>query len=340
MGQTKDREAPPPDYKGNIPTGYYVGRSATWKDLFFIRVLSLEGNTTKALQALDSVKIYPLATAGEPVTFHFVDVTDKSLSNPLLQWENKLDYWKQLKAVIDAETTPQDFRSMFGMLQSLGIEKGIPFNPDARMTSILKEAAIKANAEMRVNSFANRDPQRLVWSDRNWEWTPLRQLDATTKDLSTGSFLDLQAMDNAYFQGIGANPSMGKREPGAGSIYFAAFRDNTGAYLDGGKSYKLTVPGPVPANLFWSATVYDTNTRSEIATDQHKAAIRSLFEKPKPNPDGSIDLYFGPKAPLGKENQWVKTIPGEGWFVYFRIYGPQAPAFNGTWKLNNIVELK
>jgi hypothetical protein len=317
-----------------------VGQSATWKDFFAIRTIPPEGNATKALQMVDGVKIYPLVKAGQPVTFHFVDVTDKTFPNFLLQWENKLDYWKQLKAVIDAETTPQDFRSMLGMLQSLGIEKGIPFNPDARMTSILKEVAIKANAQMSVNTYANRDPQRLVWSDRNWEWSPLRQFNATTKDIGTWSFLDLQAMDHFYFQAIGASLSIGKREPGAGSIYFGAFRDNTRAFLDGGKSYKLTVPGPVPSNLFWSATVYDTNTRSEIVTDQHKAAIRSLFEKPKPNPDDSIDLYFGPKAPLGKENQWVKTIPGDGWFIYFRLYGPQAPAFNRTWKLNNIVEVK
>jgi hypothetical protein len=133
---------------------------------------------------------------------------------------------------------------------------------------------------------------------------------------------------------------MGKREVGAGSIYFASFHDDTGAYLDGGKNYKLTFPGPVPGNLFWSATVYDTDTRSEIATDQERGAIRSLFEKPQANPDGSFDLYFGPSAPPGKEDQWIKTIPDKGFFVYFRIYGPEAPAFNGAWKLNNIVEIK
>jgi hypothetical protein len=330
----------PPDYKGNIPAGYYGGQSATWKDLFIIRAIPPEGNTTKAFQALDSVKVYPLAKAGEPVTFHFVDVTDKALTNMLLQWEDKLDYWKQLKAILDAETAPQEFRPLLGMLQSLGIEKGIPFNPDARMTSILKDAANKANAEMRVNSYANREPKRIVWNDRNWEWAPLRQLNATTKDLGVASFLDLQAMDNWYFEAAGASASMGKREPGAGSIYYLGLRDNTGAYLDGSKTYKLTVPGPVPGKLFWSGTVYDVDTRSEIVTDQDKAAIRSLFEKPQPNPDGSIDLYFGPKAPVGKENQWVKTIPGKGWFTYFRIYGPEEPAFNGTWKLNNIVEMK
>jgi hypothetical protein len=330
----------PPDYKGNIPAGYYVGQSATWKAFAAIRTIPPEGNATKALQMVDGVKIYPLAKAGQPVTFHFVDVTDKSFPYFLLQWEDKLDYWKQLKAVIDAETTPQDFRSMYGMLQSLGIEKGIPFNPDARMTRILEEAAIKANAEMRVNSYANREPQRIVWNDRNWEWAPLRQFNDTTKDFGVASFLDLQATDNWYFEASGASVSMGKRQVGSGSIYFVGLRDNTGAYLDGGKTYKLTVPGPVPGNLFWSATIYDVDTRSEIVTDQDKAAIRSLFEKPQPNPDGSFDLYFGPTAPLGKENQWVKTIPGKGWFTYFRIYGPEAPVFDGTWKLNNIVEVK
>jgi hypothetical protein len=326
----------PPDYKGNVPNGYYFGQSETWKVLFFIRSISTEGDVVKALNALDNIKAYPLAKAGEPVTFHFVDVTDKAFPNLLLTWEDKLDYWKQLKAVVDSETAPVEFRSMFGMLQSLGIEKGKPFNPDSRMTSILEEATNKALAEMRVNAYANREPERIVWNDRNWEWVPLRQFNATTKDLGVAAFLDLQATDNAYFQAIGASESMGKRQPGAGSIYFAGLRDSTGAYLDGGKTYKLTVPGPVPAKLFWSATVYDVDTRSEIATDQDKAAVRSLFEKPKPNPDGTIDLYFGPEAPVGKEGQWVKTIPGKGWFVYFRIYGPEAPVFNGTWKLNNI----
>lgn len=149
----------------NSPESY----SETWKTLFFIRFLSIEGDTLKALQALDSVKVYPLAKAGEPIIYHFVDVTDAALSNKLLAWEDKLDYWKELKAVVEAETAPAEFRPMLGMLQSLGIEKGMPFNPDARTTSILEEATNKALAEMRVNAYANRKPERLVWSDRNWD---------------------------------------------------------------------------------------------------------------------------------------------------------------------------
>jgi hypothetical protein len=331
----------PPDYTGDVPAGYYVGQSNTWKVLTFIRSVPTENNMTSALQSLDGITIYPLSKSGGEISpYRFIDMTNTTLPNKLLEWEDNLEYWQQLKKVVDTETVPVEFRPMYGMLQSLGIEKGIPFNPDARTTSILEEAAKKAIAEMRVNAYANRDPERLVWDDRNWEWIPITPFNTTTRDMGVAEFLDLQATEHAYFQAIGASPLMSIREIDHGSIYFSNFHDNNNVFLNGSKTYKLTVPGPVPANLFWSATVYDVDTRSEIATDQNRSAIRSLFEDPQPNPDGSIDLYFGPEVPEGEENHWVKTIPDQGWFVYFRIYGPQAPVFDGTWKLNNIVEMK
>jgi len=94
------------------------------------------------------------------------------------------------------------------------------------------------------------------------------------------------------------------------------------------------VPLPVPGNLFWSVTVYDIETRSQIQTAQNKAALRSLFELKGLTAD-TADLYFGPTPPAADENRWIQTIPGKGWFVYFRIYGPQAPAFDGSWSLPN-----
>jgi hypothetical protein len=124
---------------------------------------------------------------------------------------------------------------------------------------------------------------------------------------------------------------MYRRDPAAGSLYWLGLRDKGGDYLDGGKSYKLSVPLPVPNRLFWSVTVYDAETRSQIQTDQAKAALRSLFEL-KDLKGESVDLYFGPDAPAGREGRWIKTTPGKGWFVYFRIYGPQPSAFDGTWK--------
>ncbi len=47
---------------------------------------------------------------------------------------------------------------------------------------------------------------------------------------------------------------------------------------------------------------------------------------------GDAELYFGPTAPPGKEQQWIKTIPNQGWYVCFRIYGPEQAAFDGSWK--------
>jgi hypothetical protein len=123
-------------------------------------------------------------------------------------------------------------------------------------------------------------------------------------------------------------------------LYFYTPRDASGAYLDGAKSYKLNVPGPVPAKLFWSVTVYDSETRTIIDTGQRRGAVRTMFEKSKQNADGSFDIYFGPKAPKGKENQWVKTIPGKGWFTFLRMYGPQEPIFDGTYVLPDIEKQK
>jgi hypothetical protein len=226
---------------------------------------------------------------------------------------------------------------MYGQLAVLGIEKGKPFNPDARMTGILEKAAKIGNAQMRVESFADRSPERIVWPDRKWEWAALRFGDG---DFNTASYLDLYARDKWFYQAIGASPAMFKRDPTAGSLYWLGLRDTTGATLDGGKTYKLTVPQPVPYRLFWSVTVYDTDTRSQIQTDQGKAALRSMFELKNVSTSQPTDLYFGPTAPSGHEGEWIKTIPNKGWFVYFRVYGPQKAAFDGSWKPGDFQEVK
>ena len=142
---------------------------------------------------------------------------------------------------------------------------------------------------------------------------------------------DTYALDKWFFQAIATSPQMFRRDEGAGSLYWLGLRDKSGAYLDGGKPYKLTVPLPVPGKLFWSVTVYDAETRSQIKTSQGKAALRSLFEL-KDVSGKSVDLHFGPKPPKDGKDRWIKTTPGKGWFVYFRIYGPERPAFDGSWK--------
>lgn len=217
----------------------------------------------------------------------------------------------------------------YGELATLGIEKGKAFAPSARTTRILERAAQIANAQMRVQSFADRRPDRIAWPDRKWEWATLRPENGTF-DLPT--YKDLDAREKWFYQAQIESPAMFRRTAAAGSLYWLGVRDKMGAFLDGSKSYRLNLPLPVPAKLFWSITIYDPDTRSEIVTQQGKAALRSLVELKHLNDAKSLDLYIGPQAPPGQERQWIRTLPAKGWFTYFRIYGPEQAAFDGSWK--------
>jgi len=208
------------------------------------------------------------------------------------------------------------------------------------MTRILEQAAKAGLAQMKVQSFADRRPDRVAWPDRKWEWASLRPENGFF-DMPTYTGLD--AREKWFYQATFESPGI-RRKAGGGSLYWFGARDSAGNFLDGGKTYKLTVPHPVSASLCWSVTVYDPDTRSEIDSGQGKAALRSLFEiKPEitrlGTNTGTIDLFFGPAAPAGKEGRWIKTLPGKGWFTYFRIYGPQQAAFDGSWKPGDFEEI-
>jgi hypothetical protein len=275
-----------------------------------------------------SVKVYPLADAGSPPPFELADIHDSPVDLTCLKWEDNLEFWRVLHGVIDREPAIEELRPMLGSLAELGIEPGKPFAPDERMTEVLEDAARTGRDEMLVAAFASRRPDRIVWPDRTWEWAGLRPENGTFE--RAGS-LDVEARDRWFAQAIVASPAMFRRAQGQGSLYWLAHRDASGEYLDGSRTYQLTVPLPVPAGLFWSVTVYDAFTRSEIDAPQARAALRSLFEDL--NGDGTtVELWFGPEQPVGADGRWIQTLPGRGWFTYFRIYGPGAAAFDGTWK--------
>ena len=147
--------------------------------------------------------------------------------------------------------------------------------PDARMKTILERAAKAGRDQLLVSAFDSARPDRLAWPDRKWEWLGLVPGSA---QFETPAGIDLEARDRWFAQAIVTSPAMFRRTPGAGSLYWLAARDGTGAYLDGAKNYTLAIPQPVPDKLFWSVTVYDAQTRSEVQTDQDKAALRSMFE--------------------------------------------------------------
>ena len=111
-----------------------------------------------------------------------------------------------------------------------------------------------------------------------------------------------------FFYATGITPAMTEKMVGQGSQYAAAFVDAKGNPLDGSNTYKLRMPPNIPAKDFWSFTVYDTQTRSMLQTDQQFPAVGSLTKGLLVNADGSVDVYFGPKAPAGRENNWCRPF--------------------------------
>jgi len=328
----------PPGYKDKLPDGYYPGRSTSYRVFLIIRSLPLKGDVKAAIDRLQTVKIQPLHPPADWTPPTWLNETEKKFDATPLAWETNLKFWQVLHGIIDSEPPYEPYRNNYGELAVLGIVKGKPFASDTRMQCILENAARTANAQMRVQSLADRRPDRIVWPERrSWEWATLRPENGT---FDLPSYKDLDAREKWFFQAIFESPAMFRRQPGRGSIYWFGGHDQSGAYLDGGKTYRLTVPRPVPASLFWSVTIYDAETRSQIDTDQGKAALRSLFELQDQAGTDPVDLYFGPKAPAGSDGRWIKTIPGKGWFAYMRLYGPLAAAFDGAWRPSDFEEVK
>ncbi|MGE2715113.1 DUF1254 domain-containing protein [Mycolicibacterium litorale] len=317
-----------PDYDGEVPSdGYHVHRASSNRQIVGVRSLPVAGDVDGAKQRLTTVRVRPLDAGREWTDPEWIDLTGASQDTTPLRWETNIAFWQVLHETIDTEPAYEGYRTHYGELAALGIEKGLPFEPDEQRRALLENAARTANAQLRVQSFADRRPDRLVWPDRQWEWAALRFEDG---DFNATTHVDLPAREKWFYQAIGASPAMFRRDTRAGSLYWLGLRDQSGAALEGGNHYTLTVPLPVPGKLFWSVTVYDSETRSQIQTDQNAAALRSLFELQ--NLSGhTADLHFGPTPP-DDHAPWVQTLPGRTWFVYFRIYGPQQEAFNGDWR--------
>lgn len=255
-----------------VPSGYFVAHSDTWQVMLALRAMPVGGDQDAALKLLSSVKVYPLDGNGTG-SYQFIDKSAEAVNTTPLAWEDNLEFWQVLHDVIDSEPPVEEMRQALGMLAELGIEAGKPFRPDEATARLLTSAARQGRDEMLVSAFASRRPDRIAWPDRNWEWAGLRPENAGFE--REGS-LDVEARDRWFAQAIVTSPAMFRRVEGAGSLYWLACRDGSGEYLDGAVTYRLTVPLPVPASLFWSVTCYDSETRSEVVTDQGQAALRSL----------------------------------------------------------------
>jgi hypothetical protein len=142
-----------------------------------------------------------------------------------------------------------------------------------------------------------------------------------------------------YYMGLGNSPAMMEKNVGVGSQYLWTYKDKDREFLDGAKNYKLHIPPKAPINNFWSVLVYDSLSRSELQNSQPFPSV-SMYSNPEVNEDGSVDVYFGPKVPAGKEKNWIATVRGKGWFSIFRFYGPLEPFYDQSWKLNDVEKVK
>jgi hypothetical protein len=199
------------------------------------------------------------------------------------------------------------------------------------MQGILAEAAAVGNATGRAVFFSTRDRDAYYYPNRAW-----KELWIGGYDFAPGGVLNLDARTLYFYGAWAVSPAMTAKMVGIGSQYAMTERDAAGQYLDGGKSYRLHLPPNIPAKDFWSLLVCDPQTRSMLQTDQRFPSLSSQKKDLVANPETSVDVYFGPEPPEGMENNWVQTIPGKGWLIVLRLYGPLEPWFDKTWRPREI----
>ena len=336
----------PPGYTGKVPEGYYVYRSGTNNVFVFLRAFYQDPkDLAPPVKLMEQAKFYPLGKkdSAKPMKYpnasgvpaNMLPVSDASV-------------FDQLKRLVDSEGPHLASPDGLGMLASIGISTDQPFKPDARTRAILDRAAKTAYKMSRVIGFqdALNGGTIRVYPDRLWTnpmdnitpRNPRNTINLSWENLA-GNYLDLDSRIWFFTNYYSISPGMVSKIPGKGAMYMIAFTDSKGTPLSGGSNYRLNLPANIPAANFWSLTLYEAENGSGLANGQPFPSLGSR-DKPKQNTDGSTDLYLGPKAPAGKESNWMATVPGKGYFAVLRLYGPTENAMNKSWKPSDIEKVK
>jgi hypothetical protein len=322
----------PPDWNGTAPDGFVVARPKTYASWLLLRGnVSKDGTTAAAVDLMkEKLKIYPLSELGKQPghPLQFFDIT-QSRADRLPP--DGLRYFEVLADLVTSETTTMQDPYVMGMLKAIGMEPGKPFQPDLRMKHILTCAAEMGNGMASTLTYFKPDPQ---WADRKFT----KAFIGGSPEFTVNGAALHDARTFFFYAACGTSKLMTSTTPGVGQAYPSGVRDGDGNFLDGGKTYKLHLPPQVPAKLYWSITLYDNTTRSMLDNGTPAARVSS-FTGPVANSDGSYDLYFGPMPSSGRETNFVKTVPGKGWFFLFRLYGPEQAYFNGAWRPDDLIEV-
>jgi hypothetical protein len=362
----------PPGYDGPLPEGgFYVARSRTNHVLYAARAFLVDNDPKPTVENIKKhLKVYPytpggfgtsIATALEgkvrlakdppvPPT-KFIEASGKAFNTVP---PGDYGFFEMINENVQLEPATSYDVELAGQLAAIGIVKGKPFRPDARMKKILGDAAAVGNAAGRVLNwrYAVIHPDWAYypgskWGSMLWEGgaffeTPPPEFtrEGMFKPLPPTGARTLDSRTAFYYGYTLDSPGMIMRSPGVGSQYLMGFLDADGNPFDGGKTYKVTLPKGIPARAFWSFTLYDNQTRSMLQTPQRfpRAGSQSY---PSPaaeaGADGSTTVFFGPKQPAGvKRGNWIQTMPGKGWFTILRLYSPLEPFFDKSWRPSEV----
>ena len=310
--------------------GAHVVESGTYGHWVIWRGFQVDGSTKPAVDTTrERVRVYPLSQKNNPPTMNFIEVSGKSF-NTIHRMDAEI--YNEINEVVQLEPASGQDPEILGTLEAIGIKKGKTFSPDARMTAILDEAADVGAVAVRTLIAKPRNEGFYLYPGKSTVWTNPFEASGGSHEFLADGALQQDARAAFHFYATGITPAMTFRILGKGSKYAIAYTEANGAFFDGSKTYKVHVPANPPAKDFWSFTLYDNQTRSMLQTDQRFPGIDNNQPGMVKNDDGSWDIYFGPKAPRGKENNWVQTIPGKGWNIVWRVYGPLEPWFDKTWR--------
>ena len=330
----------PPGYKDKVPAGYIPMPSSIFTGYAILRSNLTDGSEKDLARAIEygkRVKIYPYRQATNPPPTTFVDLLNVDFNTTI---PYNTHFFELLSQFIQREPWLTRDMAMIDQLKSIGIEKarlpdgqGKPFQPDARTKEILNAAISDAHS----------------WLDKKYEEVFIPAFYDGTHWALPASPEVVKAISANYLgpdlyplDGRGVSYSMAyfsAKHLGSGQFYLGSTKDNKDQSFDGSKLYRLHLPPNVPVKLYWSVTVYDRETHALVVGMKYfsRASTTPGLQK---NADGSVDIYFGAKAPEGKESNWVPTNAQRKFELMTRFYGPEKPFFDKTWKMGNVEEVK
>jgi hypothetical protein len=319
----------PPDYAGPKPDGYVPLQSDTFGGYALIRSnLKSHGDADvrDAISYGKRVRVYRLSKAASPPPTVFTDAKDV-LFDATIRYD--ATFFEHLHRIVQSEPWLQRDRAMIDPLRFLGIEKGKPFAPDIATKRVLAAAVRAAGEWLEAKYDAGLPP----FSSAKSRWTmpaPPELVSAVQSSYSDANAYPVDSRGLAYSYAY-----VGIKRLGVGQMYLISIRDRAGKSFEGGKTYRLTVPPNPPVEQYWSVTAYDRQTHALIR-GVSRASRSSQIPEMQKNKDGSVDVYFGPKAPKGMESNWVPTKRKRNFELMFRAYAPTKALFEKKWVLPDV----